>query len=865
VKTRLTSFSLLGATLGLVASLVVPGCAAPPAPSAPADPGVALYRLVETYSALGDHRSGTPVDAATLDWFAAELQRRGARVERQPFSFDRYEASARVTIAGQVVPSLPLFYEGVGELDDDHPFIASTAVIDGDRPSVGLLDAIAKAKAAGAKVAVVATSNALGELQSPNRVPQAGSGLPVVLVPGRVAEALAKGPVHVHFAGHVVPGRSENIVAAFGDVSRSPIVIATPLSCWFTCAGERGTGVALAIALAERIAPRYPVLVVGSPAHELLPHVGLQAFLAQNKLAPSLVVHLGANVALGERDAAGTIAWAKNRGVGLRMQPAAFERLRVALDGMSVRAQNNPPRWFGEGELWAHAIAAPMLSFVGTGAQFHTPADTPANSTSPQLLHQAYDAIGGALDAWLALPAEQRVAAAPAPAASAASAPTAAQLLGRLRPQVEPYSAARIDEVAAKSGGLTNCFWVATVSPSTFNILYPDDGVTYWGTQYRLPAGAKMELRGRYPHARHISFSTYDDEGRPLDRIADMQIEPQPKSTNPFRPGARRDAAQRDYRVEVATRELVAGNPVDEASRARNTVYALPGDRATQIAYRVYVVDQDRDARGGVPLPEPVVTLADGRQLQGEALCRAVVVKDGVLRDVHVPAEALKPFLKIPSSAPYHPAQPQPRWNAFFNPVLATASLLIGTPYEPVRRSIDATRRGGFYGTLDNTYMTMYIDARYGELMVLHGKAPTTPSTRQGDKVMTSADLRYWSLCKYRSLSDTAVDTCLYDEKIPRDANGNYTIVVSKPALRPANARSECGVAWLPWGEGDGLGNPDGGFLMVRHMMPSDAFRPHSLFATRKPGDEQETLGPYYPAPSYMSRAQFEAQGCRPH
>ena len=45
-------------------------------------------------------------------------------------------------------------------------------------------------------------------------------------------------------------------------------------------------------------------------------------------------------------------------------------------------------------------------------------------------------------------------------------------------------------------------------------------------------------------------------------------------------------------------------------------------------------------------------------------------------------------------------------------------------------------------------------------------------------------------------------------------------------------------------------------------MIPSESFRPHSLFATRQPGDEEATLGPYYPTPSYMDRARFEARGC---
>ncbi len=799
--------------------------------------GEALQALVSAYSAIGSHRTGTPEDERTVAWFAQQLRERGATVSLEPFAFDRYDARAEVRIDGQAVPSLALYYEGEGELQDVQPFVAAASALDGDRPAAALQAAIAQARAAGAKVAVVATLNEAGELQVPNRAAAGGSGLPVVLVPGRLAEALKAGTVRVDLSARSAPARSHNVVAAFGDVSRSPIVIATPLSCWFACAGERGTGIALAIALAAHLAPRHPVLVVGSPGHELLPHVGLQAFLREHRIAPAMVLHLGANVALGQPGPEGRMAFAPGRVAGLRMGPGAAARLKPALESMGLKVYVNPPRWLGEGALWAEATAAPMLSIVGAGPLFHTPADTPERATSPALMAQAFAALSGLLDTWLQV------------------APL--EMLARLKPEVKPFSAQEIDRVPTG-----DCFWVGAVSPGTFNILYPDEGVTYYGAQYRLPAGASLSLEGRFPHARHMSINAYDAQGQPLDRIVDVLVDPLPGGTNPFRPGARRDAAARGWRVQLQPRELVAGQPVDDATRPPGTLYLPQGEPLTQLWYRIYLPDQGRDATGGAGLPRPVLTLAGGHRLDGEALCRAIVVKDGAVRDIRVPAEPLKAMFALPSTAPFHPAQAQPRWNAFFNPALGVASLLIGTPYEAARSRMDATRRGGFYGTLDNTYLSMYVDDRYGDVLVLTGRAPSTPRTLGGERVMQAADLRYWSVCKYRSLADTAVDACLNDEQVPRDAQGRYTIVVSPPERRPSNARRECGVAWLPWGSGDALGNAHGGFLLMRQMLPSAAFRPSSAFATRGPGDEQQVLGAYYPEPGYVSRAAFEAQGC---
>ncbi len=432
--------------------------------------------------------------------------------------------------------------------------------------------------------------------------------------------------------------------------------------------------------------------------------------------------------------------------------------------------------------------------------------------------------------------------------------------LASITPKVVPIATQTVERVGQQSG-LTNCFWQATVSPSTFNILIPDSGVVYWLAQYRLPAGAKLALQGQFPHARHMSFNTYDASGQPADRINDVMLQPDAQGTNPFQPGARRDTIARGYRVSLEDADVVAGVRVDDAKRPANTLFA-PQGTTVQLWYRVYVPDQGADVRGAVALPQPVLTRADGSVARGDAVCPEVVVKEGAVRDVKVAPAALKAMAAMPgATSPHHPAQNPPQWHAFFNGPLSMSNVLVGTPFEGLRARMDATRRGGFYSTLDNTYMSMFVDARFGDVLVISGTAPTTPRTHGGASIMSSGQLRYWSLCKYRSLADTAVDDCVYDEQVPLDAQGRYTIVVSHADQRPANATPACGVAWLNWGVGDGIDNPDGGFLAIRHMLPAPDFN-HSLFATRKPGDEMAALGDYYPVAKYQSKGDFEGRGC---
>ncbi|MBK6558171.1 MAG: hypothetical protein IPG16_13515 [Comamonadaceae bacterium] len=435
--------------------------------------------------------------------------------------------------------------------------------------------------------------------------------------------------------------------------------------------------------------------------------------------------------------------------------------------------------------------------------------------------------------------------------------------LRQATPVAVPFSVAEIDRLHAGKG-LTDCFWVGTLSPQTFNILSPDLAVVYWISQFKLPAGAKLELKGQYPRARYMSFASYNPVGQPVDGLADDAIRPDSGSANPFLSGAQRLGSQRNFTVAVQTRPMQAGVRVDEATRPANTLF-VPTDEATyQVWMRVYVPDEGLGALGGVALPRPVMTLADGSKVEGEALCRQYVVKEGAVRDFRATKEGNKALFNIQGAkAPYHPAQPGPvPWNSFFSPQFTVSNTLINTPFEPLRARMDSTRRSGFYGTLDNFYMTTYVDNRYGDALVIQAKAPRTPRTVKGAAVLdANVDLRYWSICKGRSIHDGAVDACLFDEQVPRDANGRYTVVVSTPAARPANARTECGVAWMPWGVGDGIDNPHGGYVINRHMKPSPGFT-QSLWSTKVPGDERTVLGEYYPTTTYEAKGAFEARGC---
>lgn len=349
--------------------------------------GERLYALVETYAALGDHRTGTPVDDATRDWFVQELEQRDGVVELLPYDFEQYVANARVTVEGREVRVTPLFYSGVGEVDSTVPYIAEIdATVGGSEPD----EMLGVARALGYRAAVLATSGITGQVIGINRTPSQPPGPIAVLAPGEEIDALRRGPVHVTVDARVVPGASATIVGRFAAKKKStgatPIVITTPLTGWFGCAGERGTGIAVALELARELATKLPVVLVATTGHEL-GFIGMHDYLARTTLDACAVLQLGASVAATERN-----------GEELRfalvdhVEAALDARLDGALAPSGFRTMRHEGPWPTEGDGWREH-GAPVVSFVGFFDRFHTPADVPEAVTSPAFL----DAVTGAL------------------------------------------------------------------------------------------------------------------------------------------------------------------------------------------------------------------------------------------------------------------------------------------------------------------------------------------------------------------------------------------------------------------------------------------------------------------------------------
>lgn len=407
----------------------------------------------------------------------------------------------------------------------------------------------------------------------------------------------------------------------------------------------------------------------------------------------------------------------------------------------------------------------------------------------------------------------------------------------------------------------TNCFWGNRMA-SRFdtdparNYAFPDSGAVYWNASVVMPAGSTIVFKGRFAHARYQSLNAYNVATHgPVDGLNDVSTRPDPGSTNPYLPGARRDAVRRSYTVTMRD-EVVPAGP-----RAPNTLYAaVPGQDRVLLALRVYVPDSFRRAEltGGVGLPAFSLHLADGTVQTGATACATLQATQGPPPLTTLPADAYAALRSPPGVAPTFPSAPSPVFRAFYNTADSINCGFKGIcPAHPARI-------GGQYSNIDNTYMSAFVNSGFpaGPVLVLRGRLPTTPRTGTGVRRMGRGQLRYWSICQNESLVTTKGAGCLYDVQVPVDRHRTYTIVSSLAGDRPRNATARCGVGYLPWPKnGDGAGHPDDGFLLVRNMLPAPSFA-HAVQRTVTPGDEAAVLGPYLPRGSYTTKSAFERRGC---
>ncbi|MGH7818634.1 MAG: hypothetical protein ACREQ9_02580, partial [Candidatus Binatia bacterium] len=387
----------------------------------------------------------------------------------------------------------------------------------------------------------------------------------------------------------------------------------------------------------------------------------------------------------------------------------------------------------------------------------------------------------------------------------------------------------------------------------------------YYASEYVAVPGTKLVIRGEYPRARYASFNVYDALNRPLDGLADVNIQALPGSTNPFVVGNDRNASPREYEIEIRFEPK-------PASPAPNTIYAgegqpvganRPPNFSGLILYRIYLPDPGADDQGDVGLPR-VSIVADAVDasvdLPGDEACaqfRELPASglDAAARQADFPKE-LRPLL------PRTPGQNPPVWHPFraFNTALGQLffenDLLAPIGGPEIARAIPPLGSGGFLSNIDNDYMYTAANLAYGDVLVIRGKAPTFPDTSTAT-TMPAGDVRYWSICSNDPYS-TRFIACLFDADVELDADGSYTIVLSPQDVKPADATN-----WIAWGP------QHSNAVIYRQMLPDSGSSQSLRTCLRSLPNENaqdpnviDCMGDYAPTATYCSLADFEAGSC---
>jgi hypothetical protein len=353
-----------------------------------------LYDFVDQYARFGIHRTGTETDRTTVAWLCEVPRDKGAVVLRHPYQFPMFLGTATANGRFDAPSLMPLYYAATGTILARSPLVAPIyfdRYHNRDEIERSLAGIVSEAKRQGASLAVVPTLCENGGLCAIKRGPHETMDFPVCLAPGRELDRL-KDVSEIHYKAGTVIGRSENISAHFSSPAETsaPLVVTAPISGWFHCAGERGSGLAIALSIASKLSQSVPVMLILTNGNEI-GFFGGKPWMETFDQRVRGVLHICTCVAdLGAYAETATGFRANSVRAIANLDDDGFQHVKACLGAVGIDATrpkrpSDPGCWIGESELWAKQ-GVPMLSIAGNSKNFHTPEDTLEASSNPNLL-----------------------------------------------------------------------------------------------------------------------------------------------------------------------------------------------------------------------------------------------------------------------------------------------------------------------------------------------------------------------------------------------------------------------------------------------------------------------------------------------
>jgi hypothetical protein len=363
-----------------------------------ADPERRIAQVIRAYEEQGFHRTATNVDRISGDWLAAEVRQSGLTPARETFPITRVDPiTASLSAEGRRIEGFMLFDCGftdangvsgrLGLLQSDAP-IGLTEIA----PNAAGIGPLAEARRQNRHRAIVVVTRG----GRPGLCPSNAEsflhpfGPPVLQVSSEEADTLtglARHSSEVTLIAYAkrTPVEAFNVTATIPGTDRAlpPLVIMTPRSGWWTCASERGGGIACWLELMRAMRgmkPASDVLFVASSGHEL-GQLGIEIYAGRR---PDLIkrsrawIHFGANIGA-----------AQDPGNIIQASDDEMERmLAEPLPAVGLTIDRRVPRGTipgGEAGV-VHRGGGRYMSIIGRNALFHSPADRGPEAVDPSVI-----------------------------------------------------------------------------------------------------------------------------------------------------------------------------------------------------------------------------------------------------------------------------------------------------------------------------------------------------------------------------------------------------------------------------------------------------------------------------------------------
>ena len=346
-----------------------------------------VARCIREYDSQGWHRTGTGVDLLSARWLAREVENIGPEPRLEPFRLQRISPlKNRLEVDGDVIEGLPLFDGGFTESEGIEGNLGPL----GSEARIGVTevsplsggDALEAARRTAPHTAVLAVTLPRGSRPGlvPRNAPAFSSpfGPPVLQIASehldRIVDSADRG-VDARLVAEVgrVDADAHNVVTTVRgrDASLAPVIVMTPRSGWWSCAAERGGGIACWLEMVRAIADNPPlrnVTFVATSGHEL-GHLGLKSYLRRDEgLARGALcwIHLGASIGAAEEP-------------DLRLYASDVEMQNLACEALSGQCMEMPSQPLGNvpgGESKEiHELGGRYISLAGGHATFHQQED----------------------------------------------------------------------------------------------------------------------------------------------------------------------------------------------------------------------------------------------------------------------------------------------------------------------------------------------------------------------------------------------------------------------------------------------------------------------------------------------------------